>query len=96
MSNEKIHRDITDENISNFSKYRSLYWGNIGLWKILKFEIITIFFCNTPGALGLFLRKILYRSFFGKVGKNVIFGRSITIRHPSKIVIGNDVIIEDN
>ena len=96
MNNEKIHSDVTNENISNFSKYRSLYLGNIGFWKILKFEIVTTLFCNTPGALGLFLRKVFYRSLFGKVGKNVIFGRGITLRHPAKIVIGNNVIVEDN
>ena len=33
---------------------------------------------------------------FKKVGKNVIFGRGITIRHPAKITIGHNVIIEDN
>ena len=96
MNNEKIHRDITNENISNFSKYRLLYLGNMGLWKILQFEFVTTLFCNTPGALGLLLRKVFYRGIFRKVGKNVIFGRGITIRHPAKITIGNNVIIEYN
>jgi len=96
VNNEKIHSNITDEKISNFLKYKSLFWGNMGFWKILKFEITTTLFCNTPGALGLILRKVFYRGIFGKVGRNVIFGRGITIRHPAKIIIGNNVIIEDN
>ena len=96
MSSEKIHGDVTDENITNFSKYRSLYLGDISFWKILKFEIVTTLFCNTPGALGLMLRKVFYKGMFKRVGKNVIFGRGITIRHPAKIIIGDNVIIEDN
>lgn len=96
LKNEKIHKDVTDEKTSNLYKYRSIYWGNIGLWKIIKFEIITTLLCNIPGALGLMLRKIFYRKIIGRSGKNVVFGRGITIRHPSKITIGNNVIIEDN
>jgi acetyltransferase-like isoleucine patch superfamily enzyme len=30
------------------------------------------------------------------VGRNVVFGRNVTIRHPKKITIGNNVIIDDN
>ena len=96
LKNEKIHKEVTDEKTSNFYKYKSIYWGDTGLLSIIKFEIVTTLFCNIPGALGFVLRKIFYRGIFKKLGKNVVFGRGITIRHPSKIVIGNNVIIEDN
>jgi acetyltransferase-like isoleucine patch superfamily enzyme len=49
-----------------------------------------------PGAFGLGLRKIFFPRLLGKVGKNVIFGRNITIRHGYKIEIGDNVIIDDN
>ena len=31
-----------------------------------------------------------------KVGKGVVFGRGITLRHPKKIVIGDNTFIDDN
>lgn len=97
MVREKLHKDITSEDTSNISKYRKLYLGEeMSLGGAVWFEIITVLLCNVPGALGLFLRKVFYRSLFKKTGRNVIFGRGITIRHPLKISIGKNVVIEDN
>ncbi|MFO7928581.1 MAG: DapH/DapD/GlmU-related protein [Candidatus Humimicrobiaceae bacterium] len=96
MSKGKLHQEITGDTKSNFSKYRQLYLGNMGLLKAILFELVMMMFSNTPGALGLAFRKIFYPLVFGKVGKNVIFGKGITIRHPGKIEIGNNVVVEDN
>jgi len=49
-----------------------------------------------PGAAGLFLRAKLYPCILGRVGRGVVFGRNLTIRHPQKINIGRDAIIDDN
>jgi acetyltransferase-like isoleucine patch superfamily enzyme len=46
--------------------------------------------------MGLFLRKITYKTLFAEIGTNVIFGRDITIRHPHEIYIGDNVIIDDH
>lgn len=48
-----------------------------------------------PGALGIFLRNLFYPLLFKKVGKRVNFGKSVTIRHPHKISIEDDVAIDD-
>ena len=48
-----------------------------------------------PGALGLVLRKTLYPFILGDVGRNVIFGQGVAIRHGKKINIGSGVIIDD-
>jgi hypothetical protein len=37
-----------------------------------------------PGALGLFLRSKLYPLILGRVGRNVVFGVNVTIRHPTR------------
>ncbi len=47
------------------------------------------------GAIGIFFRNLFYPLLFKKVGKGVSFGKSITIRHPHKIVIEDDVVIDD-
>ncbi len=96
MSKGKLHQEITGGKKSNFSKYKDLYLGNMGIFKAILFELIILFFSNTPGAVGLAFRKIFYPLVLGKVGKNVIFGKGITIRHPGKIRIGNNVVVEDN
>src|SRR3989339_1297965 len=49
-----------------------------------------------PGALGLFLRSKLYPRLIGRVGRNVTFGANVVLRHPHKIAIGDNVVIDDN
>ena len=51
---------------------------------------------RVPGALGLALRKTLYPSLLGACGRNVIFGQNVVLRHPHKIRIGDNVVIDDN
>lgn len=80
---------------SNFDKYRRLVVGDQSWLKIIYFELVILIFSLIPGALGLITRKFLYRPLFKRVGRNVIFGRNLTLRHPHKIVIGNNVILDD-
>ena len=54
-----------------------------------------MFVGHIPGALGLLLRKIFYPTLFKAVGKGVVFGRSIVVRHPNKIELGDGVVIDD-
>ena len=42
------------------------------------------------------LRRKLYPLLLGKVGRNVVFGMNVVLRHPHKIAIGDDVVIDDN
>jgi len=49
-----------------------------------------------PGALGLALRSVLYRRLLGKAGRNVTFGANVVLRHPKKIRIGDNVVVDDN
>jgi acetyltransferase-like isoleucine patch superfamily enzyme len=37
----------------------------------------------------------LYPLVLGRVGRNVVFGVNVTIRHPHKIAIGDNVVIDD-
>jgi len=53
-------------------------------------------FQDMRGAAGIFFRNLFYTHLFKKVGKGVSFGKSITIRHPHKITIEDDVVIDDN
>lgn len=92
----KVQKSLGDEKKSNLRKYSELIVGSHSIWELIKYELIITFVSWLPGALGLFLRSKLYPSIIGKVGRRVIFGRNITLRHPKKIKIGDNVIIDDN
>lgn len=80
---------------SNFTKYQRRIVGTDSFKELIKYEMLISLFGDLPGVVGLFLRKALYRSLFLRVGKNVNFGKSITVRHPTKIIIDDDTIIDD-
>jgi len=92
----KVKEMQGDSGQSAFDKYRAMYYGDTSLCYIIKCEIITTLFAWIPGALGLLLRKLTYPCMFSNMGKKVVFGRNLTIRHPQKISLGNNVIIDDN
>ena len=88
--------EISKKKVSLWHQYAALVVGKTDLLRLLKYELITFFLANLPGALGIYLRSKLYPLILGKVGSNVVFGRGITLRHPHKICIGENVIIDDN
>ncbi|RMD94717.1 MAG: hypothetical protein D6813_01685 [Calditrichaeota bacterium] len=92
----KIDRAIEDTQKSKLAKYQDLVLGRPGLMNLTKYEFIMSCFSWIPGAFGLFLRSKFYPKILGKVGKNVIFGTNVVLRHPHKIEIGDNVIIDDN
>ena len=81
---------------SLYSKYTELFLGEKNFWKLLRFELVQLFFSWVPGALGLALRRIFYPCLFKSVGKGTVVGRNITLRHPHKISLGANCFIDDN
>ena len=81
---------------SSREKYAALVIGRSGLAALLKYELIVTLSQARPGALGLVLRKALYPLLLGSCGKNVVFGQNVVLRHPHKIHIGHDVVVDDN
>jgi len=81
---------------SSFQKYAALVTGSTSPLKVLKYELITGILGPIPGALGLLLRKKFYPLLFKRIGKGVVFGRNVTIRHPDHIFLDDNVIIDDN
>ncbi len=77
-------------------KYAALIVGRDGLGALLKYELIITLCQACPGALGLMLRKMLYSQLLGSCGRNVVFGHNVSLRHPHRIHIGDNVVIDDN
>src|SRR5215510_10904222 len=81
---------------SSREKYAALVVGKADLGSLLKYELVVTLTQGCPGALGLALRKALYPSLLGSCGRNVVFGQNVVLRHPHKIHIGDQVVIDDN
>ena len=92
---DNVPRDVFDASKSKRKKYQDLVVGQAGWWQLVRYELIASLLRHTPGALGLFLRAKFYPVLLGKCGRNVFLGSDITLRHPHKIQIGNNVVIDD-
>lgn len=90
-----IQQELFDEKKSKVAKYQDLVVGRPGWGALMAFELVVLTASWVPGALGLFLRAKLYPLVLGRVGRNVVFGANVTIRHPHKIAIGDNVVIDD-
>ncbi len=88
-------KDVMDEKKGAVKKYKELFLGQVSFFYLIKYELIISLFSSFPGALGYALRKIFFKKLFKKTGKGVIFGRNMTIRHPKKIILGDNVIFDD-
>jgi acetyltransferase-like isoleucine patch superfamily enzyme len=92
----RIQKAILNDHQSHRHKYAQFVVGSDRLIDLAKYELAAVCASWVPGALGLMLRGRLYRSILGSIGKNVVFGKNVTLRHPGKIRIGDNVIIDDN
>lgn len=96
MSNQSVtksQKDVTSSS-SILSRYQDAIVGKRSFRFIIYYEIC-MFFSSTPGALGLFMRKLLWPKLFFACGKGVFFGANIVLRHPNRISIGDRVVISE-
>jgi acetyltransferase-like isoleucine patch superfamily enzyme len=93
---QKAQEQLFDAKSSAMQKYAALVVGRRGIGALLKHEFVTMVSQAVPGALGLLLRKLLYPRLLGACGRNVVFGQNVVLRHPRKIRVGDNVVIDDN
>ncbi len=86
---------LFDTTRSGREKYAALVVGRPGWAALLRHELVTLVAQARPGALGLALRKWLYPRLLGACGRNVVFGQNVVLRHPHKVRIGDNVVIDD-
>jgi acetyltransferase-like isoleucine patch superfamily enzyme len=87
---------LFDSRQSAREKDAALVVGRPGWGALLQHELITLLAQNVPGALGFTLRKTFYPALLGACGRNVVFGQNVVLRHPGKVRIGDNVVIDDN
>ena len=93
---DRAQEQLFDRRTSAREKYAALVVGRPGWGALIKHELVTLASQSTPGALGLALRQTLYPVLLASCGRNVVFGQNVVLRHPHKIRIGDDVVIDDN
>ena len=98
MSNKdfKIQESISGQKKSKIQRYMDLVIGSSKYSDLIKYELIVLLFSRIPGALGVYLRGKFYPILFKEVGRGVIFGSNMVMRHPQKISLGDSVTIDDN
>jgi len=92
---ELIRQRMFASNRSSGAKYHSLVTGRSGLWSLLRYEATTSLFGGIPGAIGIVVRRMIYRGLFRNCGRGLVLGRGITVRHADKISLGRNVVIDD-
>jgi len=92
----EIQKEMFNQKVSAQKKYRKLIIGKSDFFSLIKYEMIMLLASWVPGALGLVLRMKLYPLLMGKVGRKVYFGQNVVLRHPHKIKLGDNVVIDDN
>ena len=80
---------------SALRKYQDLVVGSRSLLRLVLHEAVVLLSSWVPGALGLALRKVMYPWLLGSVGRGVVFGQGVALRHPAKVRIGNGVTVDD-
>lgn len=92
----RVQDELSRTGVSARTKYATLIVGKTGWDALIKYELIVLLSQCVPGALGLALRRNLYPLLLGSCGRNVIFGHNVVLRHPHKIHIADNVVIDDN
>jgi acetyltransferase-like isoleucine patch superfamily enzyme len=90
-----VPRALFDDRRSKAERYMDLVVGERGWWPLVRYELVMLVASWVPGALGLALRAWLYPILLGACGRNVTFGANVTLRHPGKIHIGDDVVVDE-
>jgi len=93
---DKAQEQLFAPGKSSRAKYADLVVGRPGVAALLKYEFVVSLAQARAGAFGLALRKALYPALLGSCGRNVVFGQNVVLRHPHKVHIGDNVVIDDN
>ncbi|MBT52857.1 MAG: acetyltransferase [Mameliella sp.] len=88
--------DLLNSEGSALSKYQTVFVGVHGLWATVRYDLTMMLASGMRGALGFALRKALFPRLLGAAGAGVTFGRSISLRCPGRMSLGDNVTIDDH
>lgn len=80
---------------NQFKQYGSLIAGSTSMVQVLRYEMIASCLKGWPGIGGLVLRRMFYRYILECIGRNVTIGSHVTLRGALRIMLGDNVVIDD-
>lgn len=80
---------------SPLRQYQELFVGNRSLIGLIVYELIFAWAALLPGAVGYFTRKKMYPLLLKEARSGTLFGRSMTVRNPGRISLGQNVTLDD-
>ena len=86
------------ENVTGGSplrSYQDFVVGSRSWAAFVRYELVGVWGAVLPGALGLAFRRLLWPRLLGRAGRGTLWGRNVVLRHPSKMWIGEKVIVDD-
>ncbi len=95
LHKEPVLKAVDVSGSSALEKYRGFVVGRPGFGALIRYEIAAVLLASFPGAAGFWLRKTFYRGLMRSVGRGVVWGRDIALRHPGRIAVGSGVAIDD-
>jgi acetyltransferase-like isoleucine patch superfamily enzyme len=91
----RLQGSLSDASTSSLVKYQTINTGTDSLLFLLAYELYTMLLAPLPGAVGYLLRKWVLKRMLADCGTGLIVGRNVTIRHPGKIRLGDNIAIDD-
>jgi acetyltransferase-like isoleucine patch superfamily enzyme len=96
MNKRPLVEELANSAESPYTRYLNMFVGQNSFGAFLKYELLTSLLGPMPGAGGYFLRAKLYRHILRQLGKGSVIGRSVLLRSPGQVSIGDQVMIDDN
>ena len=90
-----IKDNATQGSGSALARYSKLVVGRSGIPALIWYECVLGICDSLPGAFGLVIRSRVYRTLFGSMGKGVVVGRYVSLRHPKRIHLGARTILDE-
>lgn len=99
MSDQTLKKDDVRDEVGGgrgpLREYQDFFVGNRSVGALIRYELAHILAAHVPGAPGYVLRKLLMVPLLESAGEGVQIGKSVTLRHPEKIAIGDRTAIDD-
>jgi acetyltransferase-like isoleucine patch superfamily enzyme len=80
---------------SPYRRYLQMFVGRESFAAFLRYELLTGLLGPMPGAAGYWLRARLYPGLLGRLGRGSVIGRSVVLRSPHRIALGERVLVDD-
>ena len=94
-TNQSLINQFSDATESPQRRYRRMFVGSDSTAALIRYELLTSFLGPLPGALGYYLRARAFPALFASTGRGVLLGRSLTLRCPGRVHLGDHVLVDD-